>query len=142
MVEMYEQDVAPALERNGRSTKDFHLIFASVLWASDDAEREWAEWIGPAFAYQQRKYMEWEQGVPTAGGYAFTEDAEECPARSVRRAVGGHRRASPRVHERYPFDEAVFWARLPGVPFGMALEHLERLAAEVMPRLREASGGR
>jgi hypothetical protein len=35
----------------------------------------------------------------------------------------------------------VFWARLPGVPFAMALEHLERLAAEVMPRLTEASGG-
>jgi alkanesulfonate monooxygenase SsuD/methylene tetrahydromethanopterin reductase-like flavin-dependent oxidoreductase (luciferase family) len=141
LAEIYEGAIAPALDLHGRSAKDFHLVFASVLWASDDAEREWATWVGPAFAYQQRKYMEWEQGVPTAGGYAFTEDPEE-----VRRGlfVGRSEEVGERllrVHERYPFDEAVFWARLPGVPFGMALEHLERLAAEVMPRLTEASGG-
>ena len=33
------------------------------------------------------------------------------------------------LREAYPFDEAVIWPRLPGVPLGMALEHLEALAA-------------
>jgi alkanesulfonate monooxygenase SsuD/methylene tetrahydromethanopterin reductase-like flavin-dependent oxidoreductase (luciferase family) len=139
LAEMYEVAIAPALDLHGRSAKDFHLMFASVLWASDDAEREWAEWVGPAFAYQQQKYREWEGGVPTAGGYAFAEDSEE-----VRRGlfVGRSKDVGERLlrlRQRYPFDEVVFWARLPGVPFGLALEHLERLSAELMPHLAEAS---
>jgi hypothetical protein len=37
-----------------------------------------------------------------------------------------------RLRHSYPFDEVVFWARLPGVPFALALEHLERLSTGVM----------
>jgi alkanesulfonate monooxygenase SsuD/methylene tetrahydromethanopterin reductase-like flavin-dependent oxidoreductase (luciferase family) len=139
LAEMYEGAIAPALDRYERSPKDFHLMFASVLWVSDDADREWAEWVGPAFAYQQQKYQEWEGGAPSAGGYAFAEDPGE-----VRRGlfVGRSEDVSERLlrlQERYPFGEVVFWARLPGVPFGLALEHLERLSAEVMPRLAATS---
>jgi alkanesulfonate monooxygenase SsuD/methylene tetrahydromethanopterin reductase-like flavin-dependent oxidoreductase (luciferase family) len=135
---MYEGLIAPALERHGRSANDFHLMFASVLWASDEPERDWRESVGPAFAYQQRKYEEWEEGVASAGGYAFAEDPEKLRRRLL---VGRSEEVAERLlrlRERYPFDEMVFWARLPGVPFGMAMEHLERLSAEVVPRVRDA----
>lgn len=137
LTEMYEGLIAPALERHGRSAKDFHLMFASVVWASGEPERDWRESLGPAFAYQQRKYMEWEDGVATAGGYAFSEDPDD-----VRRGlfVGRSEEVAERLirlRERYPFDEVVFWARLPGVSFGMALEHLERLSEEVVPLIAD-----
>jgi alkanesulfonate monooxygenase SsuD/methylene tetrahydromethanopterin reductase-like flavin-dependent oxidoreductase (luciferase family) len=135
---MYEDHIAPALERHGRSATNFHLKFASVVWASDEPERDWRESVGPAFVYQQRKYEEWENGVATAGGYAFAKDPEK-----LRRGlfVGRSEEVAERLlrlRERYPFDEVVFWARLPGVPFEMAIEQLERLSAEVLPRVRDA----
>ncbi len=39
------------------------------------------------------------------------------------------------LREACPFGEAVIWPRLPGMPFGMAVAHLEALAAEVAPVL-------
>jgi alkanesulfonate monooxygenase SsuD/methylene tetrahydromethanopterin reductase-like flavin-dependent oxidoreductase (luciferase family) len=138
LTKMYEDHIAPALERHGRSATNFHLMFASVVWASDEPERDWRESVGPAFVYQQRKYEEWENGVATAGGYAFAKDPEK-----LRRGlfVGRSEEVAERLlrlRERYPFDEVVFWARLPGVPFEMAIEQLERLSAEVLPRVRDA----
>jgi alkanesulfonate monooxygenase SsuD/methylene tetrahydromethanopterin reductase-like flavin-dependent oxidoreductase (luciferase family) len=132
---LYRDVIRPALDRHGRGPGDFRLIVASVIWASDDADREWREVVGPAFRYQQRKYAEWEGGVPSAGGYAFSGDLAALrremligrPAEVAERLLG--------LREAYPFDEFVVWARLPGVPLGMALAHLEALAAEVTPAL-------
>jgi len=132
---MYQDLIAPAMQHHNRHPDDFRLIFGSVLWASDDAEREWREVVGPAFHYQQRKYEEWEDGVASAGGYAFGGDVDQLrhgqlvgrPTEVVEQLLA--------LHEVYPFDEAVFWARLPGVPLSLALENLERFAAEVAPAL-------
>ncbi len=132
---MYHDLIAPAMEHHNRHPDDFRLIFGSVLSASDDAEREWREVVGPAFHYQQRKYEEWEEGVASAGGYAFGGDVDQLrhgqlvgrPTEVVEQLLA--------LHEVYPFDEAVFWARLPGVPLSLALENLERVAAEVAPAL-------
>ncbi len=128
---MYQEIIAPALQRHGRPRASLRLSFASVLWQSDNAEWEWREILGPAFAYQQRKYLEWEEDAESAGGYAsgdltdarrhlFVGSADELAERLTR------------LGQRYPFDEVVFWARLPGVPFGLAVEHLERLSSGVM----------
>jgi alkanesulfonate monooxygenase SsuD/methylene tetrahydromethanopterin reductase-like flavin-dependent oxidoreductase (luciferase family) len=133
--QMYRDLVRPALERHGRDQAAFRLIFSSVIWAADDAERQWREVIGPAFRYQQRKYAEWEEDTPSAGGYAFSEDLDELrrtmligrPAEITERLL--------RLREAYPFDEMVIWARLPGVPLDLALEHLEVIASEVAPAL-------
>jgi alkanesulfonate monooxygenase SsuD/methylene tetrahydromethanopterin reductase-like flavin-dependent oxidoreductase (luciferase family) len=111
------------------------LTLAWVIWASDDAERRWREVVGPAFGYQQRKYAEWEEDTPSAGGYAPAGDLDDLrrrvligrPAEITERLLG--------LREAYPFDEVVIWARLPGVPLDMALEHLEVIAAEVAPEL-------
>ena len=40
---------------------------------------------------------------------------------------------------RFPLDELVFWARLPGVPHEMARDHLVRLAETVIPAIRAPS---
>jgi alkanesulfonate monooxygenase SsuD/methylene tetrahydromethanopterin reductase-like flavin-dependent oxidoreductase (luciferase family) len=131
----YRDLVRPALDRHGRDRADYRLTFASVIWASDDAERQWREVVGPAFGYQQRKYAEWEEDTPSAGGYAPAGDLDDLrrrmligrPAEITERLLG--------LREAYPFDEVVLWARLPGVPLDMALEHLEVIAAEVAPKL-------
>ena len=133
---LYEDLIGPAMARHGRGHDRFRLIFASVLWASDDFEREWREVVGPAFLYQQRKYREWEGDVPSAGGYAPSEDLDDLMRRML---IGPPREIAERLvalHERYPFDEVTFWVRLPGVPLGMALEHVERVGTEIIPVLR------
>lgn len=135
---MYQTLVRPALERHRRAPQGFRLLFATVVWASDEPAREWRDVLGPAFAYQQRRYAEWESGAPTAGGYAASIGLEEVRPRLF---VGRPDEVAERLlglHARYPFDEVVFWARLPGVPFALAVQHLERLSAEVLPRVRSA----
>ena len=72
--------------------------------------------------------------MASAGGYAFRGDVDELrrgmlvgrPAEVVERLLA--------LHDVYPFAEAVFWARLPGVPLGLTAENLERVAAKVAPR--------
>jgi alkanesulfonate monooxygenase SsuD/methylene tetrahydromethanopterin reductase-like flavin-dependent oxidoreductase (luciferase family) len=132
---LYRDVVRPAMEQHQRGPGNFRLIFAGVIWASDDAGRQWRETVGPAFAYQQRKYQQWEGGTPSAGGYAFTGDLAGLRRQML---IGRPVEVAERLlalREAYPFDEAVIWPRLPGVPLGMALEHLEVLAAEVAPAL-------
>jgi alkanesulfonate monooxygenase SsuD/methylene tetrahydromethanopterin reductase-like flavin-dependent oxidoreductase (luciferase family) len=146
LANLYRDTVRPALERHGRAPESLRMSFASVLWQSDEPEKEWRDIVGPAFAYQQRKYLEWEEGAPTAGGYA--EDGDVASARRqlfVGRADDLAERLI-RLREKYPFDEVVFWARMPGVPFALAMEHLERLSSGVMkvvaePARASAKGG-
>ena len=131
--ELHRTMVAPALERHGRGPETFRQLFASVVWVASDPVREWRDTVGPAFAYQQRKYAEWEGHAPSAGGYAGTSDLDEAGRRLL---VGRPAEIAERLlelREGYPFEEVVFWARLPGVPFVLAMEHLHRLAAEVLP---------
>lgn len=133
--EMYRTLVAPALEQHGRPAEDLKILFASVIWVSDDAAGEWRHHVGPGFSYQQRKYAEWEGGAPTAGGYADGTELEDARRRLLVGRADEIAERLLRLRERYPFDEVVFWARLPGVPLALAMEHLERLAEGVMPRL-------
>lgn len=138
LTRFYRETMRPALERNGRE-QGFRLIFASVIWASDDAEREWRETVGPAFIYQQRKYAEWEEGMSSAGGYAFSDNVDDLRRRLL---IGRPSQIAERLlalREAYPFDEVVVWVRLPGVPVGMAHAHLETLAGEVAPALSGTS---
>jgi alkanesulfonate monooxygenase SsuD/methylene tetrahydromethanopterin reductase-like flavin-dependent oxidoreductase (luciferase family) len=128
---MYRQLIVPALQRHERAPSSLRLLFASVVWQSDNAEQEWRDVVGPAFAYEQRKYLEWEEGVPSAGGYAMGDPSEARRRLFVGSADELAERLT-RLRHSYPFDEVVFWARLPGVPFALALEHLERLSTGVM----------
>jgi alkanesulfonate monooxygenase SsuD/methylene tetrahydromethanopterin reductase-like flavin-dependent oxidoreductase (luciferase family) len=133
LADLYEQRIRPALDRYDRAPGGFRMLFASVLWQSDEPEREWRDVIGPAFAYQQRKYAEWEEYAASAGGYAFLQDPEQSRRELF---VGSATDLAERLlslRARYPFDEVVFWARLPGVPFSLAMEHLERLSSGLMP---------
>lgn len=134
---MYRQIIGPALARHRRAPSSLRLSFATILWQSDDAEREWRDTVGPAFAYQQRKYLEWEEGVASAGGYG-TGDLPEARRRLFVGPADELAERLTRLRQAYPFDEVVFWARLPGVPFALALEHLERLSAGVMRLVRDS----
>jgi alkanesulfonate monooxygenase SsuD/methylene tetrahydromethanopterin reductase-like flavin-dependent oxidoreductase (luciferase family) len=133
---MHRDVVVPALGRHGRSLGGFRLLFASVIWVAPDPVAEWRDIVGPAFGYQQRKYAEWEGEVPTAGGYTASTDPDEVRRRLF---VGRPDEITERLlalQETYPFDEAVFWARLPGVPLELAIEHLHRISEEVLPGVR------
>jgi alkanesulfonate monooxygenase SsuD/methylene tetrahydromethanopterin reductase-like flavin-dependent oxidoreductase (luciferase family) len=140
-VRLWNERLGPALERHGRDLATFRLSAAVVLWASDDAEREWRETVGPAFLYQQRKYAEWDAGEERAEGY-LEDDPELTGLDAVRERmlIGTPEEVVDRLaalHAGFPLHELVFWARLPGVPHDMAVAHLERLAARVMPAVRE-----
>lgn len=131
---VYHDLVQPALHRYGREA-GFRLTFASVIWVGDDAGRQWRDVVGPAFLYQQRKYADWEQGVPSAGGYAFSGDLGDLRRQML---IGRPAEIAERLlalREAYPFDEVVIWPRLPGVPLNLALDHLEAIASQVAPVL-------
>ena len=135
LARMYRDLVRPALDRHGRDQAAFRLIFSSVIWASPDAERQWRDVVGPAFRYQQRKYAEWEQDTPSAGGYAPPGDLDDLRRQML---VGRPAEIAGRLlalREAYPYDEIAIWPRLPGVPLALALEHLEIIASEVAPAL-------
>jgi alkanesulfonate monooxygenase SsuD/methylene tetrahydromethanopterin reductase-like flavin-dependent oxidoreductase (luciferase family) len=137
---MWDERLGPALERHGRTREDFRLTAAVVLWASDDFEREWRETVGPAFLYQQRQYREWDAGQERAEGYLEeSSDGADLPALMRRMLIGRPDEIADRLRAmlpRFPLDELVFWARLPGVPHEMACDHLERLAETVMSAVR------
>lgn len=133
---LWSERMQPALGRHGRSKSGFRVSIALTLWVSHDAEREWRDVVGPAFLYQQRRYAEWDGPTAQADGYAATDDLAALRRRVL---VGRPDEIVERLLElgaRVPIDEIVFWSRLPGVPATMAREHLELLAAEVMPRLK------
>jgi alkanesulfonate monooxygenase SsuD/methylene tetrahydromethanopterin reductase-like flavin-dependent oxidoreductase (luciferase family) len=137
---LWNDRLRPALERHGRDVDAFRFSAAVVLWASDDAEREWRETVGPAFLYQQRKYAEWDAGEERAEGYLEGDpELTDLDAVRERMLVGTPESIAERLaalHDASRLDELVFWARLPGVPHDMAAAHLERLAERVLPVLR------
>jgi alkanesulfonate monooxygenase SsuD/methylene tetrahydromethanopterin reductase-like flavin-dependent oxidoreductase (luciferase family) len=138
---LWEERLRPALERHGRDRHRFRFSAAVVLWASDHAEREWRDTVGPAFLYQQRKYGEWDAGEERAEGY-LEDRPEDTDLDAVRQRmlVGTPEEVAERLvalHARCPLDELVFWARLPGVPHDMAAAHLERVATRVLPQVRK-----
>jgi len=134
---LWEERLRPALERHGRDRHRFRFSAAVVLWASDDAEREWRDTGGPAFLYQQRKYREWDAGEERAEGY-LEDRPEDTDLDAVRERmlIGTPEAIAERLvalHASCPLDELVFWALLPGVPHEMAAAHLQRVAARVLP---------
>jgi alkanesulfonate monooxygenase SsuD/methylene tetrahydromethanopterin reductase-like flavin-dependent oxidoreductase (luciferase family) len=136
LTRLWHQRLGPALERHQRA-RGFRLIAAVVLWASDRFEREWRETVGPGFLYQQRRYRDWDAGLQRAEGY-LEGDGSDPVALIPRMLVGRPAEITDRLRAlaaAYPLDELVFWYRLPGVPHGMAVEHLERLAEQVLPAL-------
>jgi alkanesulfonate monooxygenase SsuD/methylene tetrahydromethanopterin reductase-like flavin-dependent oxidoreductase (luciferase family) len=142
---LWNERLRPALERHGRDVRAFRFSAAVVLWASDDAEREWRETVGPAFLYQQRKYAEWDAGEERAEGYLESDPAlTDLDAVRERMLVGTPESIAERLvalHAACRLDELVFWARLPGVPHDMAVAHLERLAERVLPAVRDLGAG-
>ncbi|GLW11566.1 monooxygenase [Microtetraspora sp. NBRC 13810] len=136
--QLWNERIAPAMERHGRTPGDFRLALSVTVWASDDWEREWREHVGAAFRYQQVMYAEW------AGG-----GEEDLPAflrqpswdlDEVRRRVFAGRpdevaeRLSA-LREVFPFDEIVIWPALPGVPFELAEKCLRTFATQVAPAI-------
>lgn len=129
--------LAPALERHGRGLDEFRLSVAVTLWVSRDAARDWTRVVGPAFLYQQRKYAEWDGATARADGYL--DDSSDLGSLMRRVLVGPPDEIADRLirlQRRVPIHEVVLWSRLPGVPAGLARDHLELLASDVMPRLK------
>jgi alkanesulfonate monooxygenase SsuD/methylene tetrahydromethanopterin reductase-like flavin-dependent oxidoreductase (luciferase family) len=139
---IWDQRLGPALERHERNVEGFRISVAVTLWASRDPIREWKRVVGPAFAYQQRRYAEWDAGSARAEGYL--DDDRDLDAVRPRVVVGRPDEVADRLIKlgrTVPLDEVVFWHRLPGVARTTARAHLELLAAEVMPAIRRHAAG-
>lgn len=132
LARLWREQIAPAMERHGRAVGGFALIFTSVIWASPDWEREWERFVGPAFAYQQRRYREWAAGAGAPEGVARVED----PRGMLVGPPGEIAERLSALRAIYPFDEVVIWPQLPGVPDELAREQLHIVATEVAPAVR------
>lgn len=128
----WDELLRPALERHDRSREGFRFVACVHLWATEDPERDWDTLLRPALAYQTRRYEEW-AGRAAEPGY-LTEDT----MRLDRALVDTPERLARRLrdlHVRAPFDELVFWYRIPGIGHEAATAHLERVASDLVARL-------
>jgi alkanesulfonate monooxygenase SsuD/methylene tetrahydromethanopterin reductase-like flavin-dependent oxidoreductase (luciferase family) len=131
--EFWETKLRPALERHDRTLDDFRFIVCTHLWASDDPERDWESFYRSARDYQLRKYAEWrsgsEAGLPELEALACPDSLLiDTPENLANRLLA--------LRSQIPFDELVFWYRIPGISHERALDHLDVVARRVIPLLR------
>lgn len=130
--------VREALARHGREDEKFPLVASATVYLHEDAGRAREE-AGPALAYQRNRYAEW--GTDRGEPEPEPMKPEDLPWE--RYFVGdpeGVAEALIQLHREAPFDHLCFWARLPGLTHGQALENMRLFAEEVAPRFREAVG--
>lgn len=130
----WEELVLPALERHRRPRDGFRFVACVQLWASEDPDRDWATLLRPAAEYQALKYAEW-AGRWGDAGYQTPETLR--PEQVLIDTPEGLARRLLRMWRRAPFDELVFWYRIPRIGHEAAMTHLERVAERVLPRLSE-----
>jgi alkanesulfonate monooxygenase SsuD/methylene tetrahydromethanopterin reductase-like flavin-dependent oxidoreductase (luciferase family) len=130
--EFWETKLRPALERHDRTLDDFRFIVCTHLWASEDPERDWEGFYRSARDYQLRKYAEWrsgsEAGLPELEALASPDSLlVDTPENLAKRLLA--------LRTQIPFDELVFWYRIPGISHERALEHLGVVGRHVIPLL-------
>lgn len=129
---LWETKLRPAMERHGRTREDFRFTICAPMWATDDPERDWATFFRPALEYQFGKYAEW-AGDPSRVGVESSSAAPwddggmlfDTPENLAARLL--------RIRARAPYDELVFWYRIPHLGHERAMAHLELMAKRVMP---------
>jgi alkanesulfonate monooxygenase SsuD/methylene tetrahydromethanopterin reductase-like flavin-dependent oxidoreductase (luciferase family) len=122
----------PYLEMHGRDVASFPIVASTQLWVSDDPERDFAEWLAPAIAYQAGVYeiIGTDHGLPrpnppSASAYRRSDFLIGTPDE----VIAGIKTLQSTV----PVSEICFWSHLPGVPHDAAAANLERLARHVLP---------
>lgn len=134
----YADLLRPTLERYGRTLDAFFFSVGVVLWVTEDPDRDWHEVIEPALAYRQRKYLEW----------AGSEDRLEGMTSQASRhgillgTADDVARRLVEIHRQAPWHDLAFWYRLPGVPHPAAMDHLDRVMTQLVPRLVVAEDAR
>lgn len=139
MKHRWQTVVEPALVTGERSQENFRLPLTTIVWPSESPDQEWREYVGPGFLYQQQKYLNWfgsERVEMSAVGGAIQQGTPATLRSRV--IVGRPNEVSERLsslREDYPFDEIVFWPRLPGVPLELAKEGMHMMAEVVAPQV-------
>ncbi|WKG04276.1 LLM class flavin-dependent oxidoreductase [Mycolicibacterium sp. HK-90] len=130
----WEERLAPALARHGRSLDDFRFIICVPLWASEDPERDWELFYRDAIEYQFGQYASWagdrsKVGVHTDSDTPWQREnmLVDTPENIVRRLKD--------IRARAPYHEVVFWYRIPHIGHERAQAHLELVARKVIPLL-------
>jgi alkanesulfonate monooxygenase SsuD/methylene tetrahydromethanopterin reductase-like flavin-dependent oxidoreductase (luciferase family) len=132
--EFWETKLRPALERHDRTLDDFRFIVCTHLWASDDPERDWEGFYRSARDYQLGKYAAWRSGseadLPELEALASPDSLLiDTPENLAKRLLA--------LRSQIPFDELVFWYRIPGISHARALDHLGVVGRRVIPLLAD-----
>jgi alkanesulfonate monooxygenase SsuD/methylene tetrahydromethanopterin reductase-like flavin-dependent oxidoreductase (luciferase family) len=136
---LWQNLIAPALERHDRDPASFKLVVSTLAWPSDDWEAEWREHVGAAVRYQQLRYYQW-AGYGEADLPELLRGDWDLGAVREQMLVGPRREVAERlaaIRAVYPFAEIMISPALPGVPFELAERCVRTFAAEVAPALRD-----
>lgn len=132
--DMWEERLAPALARHGRSLDDFRFIICVPLWASEDPERDWELFYKDAIEYQFGQYASWAGDRSKVGVHAESDTPWQRESMLVDTPENIARRLKE-IRADAPYHEVVFWYRIPHIGHERALAHLELVAQKVIPLL-------
>jgi alkanesulfonate monooxygenase SsuD/methylene tetrahydromethanopterin reductase-like flavin-dependent oxidoreductase (luciferase family) len=134
--DLWDNRLAPALARHGRSLDDFRFTICVPLWAAEDPERDWNLFYKDAIEYQFNQYATWagdrsKVGVHSDSDVPWQREAMlvDTPENIVQRLKG--------IRAHAPYQEVVFWYRIPHIGHERALAHLELIANKVVPFLAD-----
>jgi alkanesulfonate monooxygenase SsuD/methylene tetrahydromethanopterin reductase-like flavin-dependent oxidoreductase (luciferase family) len=132
--DLWDNRLAPALARHGKSLDNFRFTICVPMWVSEDPERDWNNFYERAVEYQFNQYANWagdraKVGVHTDSDTPWQRETMlvDTPENIVRRLNN--------IRARAPYHEVVFWYRIPHIGHERALAHLELVAHKIVPFL-------
>ncbi|WP_371780293.1 hypothetical protein [Streptosporangium subroseum] len=136
MPPLWNERIAPTMQRHARTPGEFRLPLSTMVWASDDWEREWRDHVGATFRYQQARYAGWAGGTEEDLPEFIRRPSWDLDEVRERMFVGRPEEVAQRLSALrglFLFDEIVIWPALPGVPFEIAGKCLSTFATKVAP---------
>lgn len=128
----------PRLEKYHRNIALFPIVGCIHLWVSDDPDRDWTTMLAPAMEYQINVYSR--MGTDAGQPIPAATDPRTLPRQDI--LIGTPDTIIKRIQglqKKVPLTELCFWSHPPGIPHDTIMAHLERIAKQIMPAIKNVA---